>query len=113
LVIISSFQQLLAYFIFPAVVFLAVTGAGLFIARLRSAERKPEFLTPVYPVPTIIFLTFMALFLLLLAVHNWREAVIGTIVVLGGVPVYFLGNSEFLVGRPAESLGDAKAQKRR
>jgi DNA replication protein DnaC len=23
------------------------------------------------------------------------------------------GNSEFLVGRPAESLGDAKAQKRR
>lgn len=95
LVIVSTFQQLLAYFIFVAVGFLALAGAGLLVARSGNRGARPEFLTPGYPLPTILFLILMSLLLLLLAIDSSRQAGIGTIVVLTGVPVYFLFRRRF------------------
>jgi APA family basic amino acid/polyamine antiporter len=88
LVLVSSFQQIIAYFIFVAIVFLALAGAGLTTARRRGAGRNPRFSMPMYPVPLIVFLGLMTLLLLLLMAHSPREAVFGAAVVLAGVPVY-------------------------
>ena len=88
LVLIGSFQQIIAYFIFVAVVFLALTGAGLFIERSRDRHSPPAFLTPAYPLPLAIFLVLMSLLLVLLAFHRPLEALLGTAVVLAGLPVY-------------------------
>jgi len=88
LVLAGSFQQIIAYFIFIAVVFLGLAGAGLFIARSRAQGSTPAFLTPAYPVPAIAFLLLVALLLVLLAVHSPREALFGSAVVLVGLPVY-------------------------
>jgi basic amino acid/polyamine antiporter, APA family len=88
LVVVGTFQQIIAYFIFVAVVFLALAGAGLFRARGRSQGIEPVFFTPAYPVPPVVFLVLMAMLLVLLAVHSPREALLGTAVVAAGLPVY-------------------------
>jgi APA family basic amino acid/polyamine antiporter len=88
LVVIGTFQQIIAYFIFVAVVFLTLAGAGLFRARRRSQGIEPLFLTPAYPVPAVVFLVLMSALLALLALHSPREAILGTAVVTAGLPVY-------------------------
>jgi len=88
LVVIGTFQEIIAYFIFVAVVFLALAGAGLFRARGRSQGIEPVFFTPAYPVPPVVFLVLMSMLLVLLAVHSPREALLGTAVVAAGLPVY-------------------------
>lgn len=87
LVLLGTFQQIISYFIFVAVVFLGLAGAGLFIAR-RQQVQPPLFATPMYPFPPIVFLLLLALLLVVLALHRPREALLGTAVVLSGVPVY-------------------------
>jgi len=69
-------------------VFLTLTGAGLFIVRSRDQDMAPPFLAPAYPIPLAVFLILMSLLLALLALHSPREALLGTVVVLAGVPVY-------------------------
>ena len=88
LVAISSFQQILAYFIFSAVVFLGLAAIGLFRARRRKSEEVPSFVTPLYPFPPVVFLLLITVLLILLAGHSPREALLGALTVLAGVPVY-------------------------
>jgi basic amino acid/polyamine antiporter, APA family len=102
LVGVSSFQQIIAYFIFIAVVFLGMAGIGLFIARKRGGNVVPAFLAPIYPLPPIVFLLLILLLLVLLAGHSPREALLGTTVVLAGVPVYWMFRRK-LSGSPALS----------
>ena len=90
LVLIGTFQQIIAYFIFVAVVFLALAGAGLFTARIRDQGVAPVFLTPAYPLPAVVFLVLMSALLVLLVLHSPREALLGTAVVTAGLPVYTL-----------------------
>ena len=90
LVTVSSFQQIIAYFIFIAVVFLGLAGAGLVIARRRNSKTVPSFCTPLYPVPVVVFLLLIGILLVLLAAHSPREAALGVIVVSAGIPVYAL-----------------------
>jgi APA family basic amino acid/polyamine antiporter len=92
LVALGTFQQIIAYFIFVAVVFLGLTVAGLFVLRRRSSA-APPFATPGYPFTPVAFLATVLLLLLLLAVHTPREAALGSAVVLAGVPVYHMFKS--------------------
>jgi APA family basic amino acid/polyamine antiporter len=88
LVLIGNFEQIIAYFIFVAVVFLGLTGVGLMISRSQNRGVEPTFRTPLYPVPPIAYLILILTLMLLLALNSRREAILGTIVVLIGVPVY-------------------------
>ncbi|MFZ0412717.1 MAG: amino acid permease [Candidatus Acidiferrales bacterium] len=87
LVIVGSFDRIIAYFIFVAVVFLALCVAGLFVMRRRSLN-VPAVCTPGYPATPIAFLVLVAALLVMIAMHSPREAAIGTVVVLLGWPVY-------------------------
>ena len=88
LVAVSSFQQIIAYFIFVAVLFLGLTVAGLFSIRRQPANTGTAILTPGYPVTPLLFLAFVALMLIVLALHSPRESALGVVVVLAGLPVY-------------------------
>lgn len=90
LVAVSSFQKIIEYFIFIAVVFLAMAGAGLFLARRRNAGVSPVFRTPLYPLPVLIFLLLVLVLLVLLAGHSPIEAALGGAVVVAGIPAYLL-----------------------
>jgi len=93
LVAVSSFQKIIAYFIFVAVVFLAMAGGGLLLARRRNAGTAPLFRTPLYPAPVFIFLVLIATLLVLIAGHSPIQAGLGGAVVLAGIPAYRLFRS--------------------
>jgi basic amino acid/polyamine antiporter, APA family len=105
LVAIGSFQQIIAYFVFVAIVFLGLAAAGLFVLRSRGQGANPAFLTPAFPVPPLAFLTLITLLLVLLAAHKPREALLGTAVVLTGLPVYGAFQSKISKSAPSTSTG--------
>ena len=108
LVAVSSFQQIIAYFIFAAVFFIGLTVAGMFWIRSKAGNAGTSFLTPAYPITPILFLAFNALVLLVLGMHRPRESALGVVVVLAGIPVYevFLRRRDPVVPQSAEQSGD-------
>ena len=89
LVLAGTFDQIVAYFVFVTVTFIAMTVGSVYVLR-RRAGPLPEYLTPGYPVTPAIFLVLVALLLVLLVMHSPRQAVAGTLVVAAGLPVYAL-----------------------
>lgn len=89
LVMLGSFNQIISYFIFVVVIFLALTIASLFVLRRKDAHR-PKYLTPGYPFTPIVFLLLVTLVLFLLGSNNPRQAFLGVGVVALGIPVYYV-----------------------
>lgn len=89
LVLFGTFEEIIAYFIFVVVLFIALTVAAIF--RLRtSSDKGASYLTPGYPFTPILFLILVALLLIMLAVNNPRQAALGVGVVALGLPAYYL-----------------------
>jgi APA family basic amino acid/polyamine antiporter len=88
LVLLGSFQQILSYFIFITVAFLALTVIGLIV--LRRREGAAQFPTPAYPLPAAIFLVLVVVMLFLLGANNPLQAALGVAIVALGMPLYFL-----------------------
>lgn len=90
LVLLGTFGQIIAYFIFVTVAFVGLTVAGLFVLRRREAASRGAgaFRVPRYPLTPLTFLALVALLLVMLASQNPREAALGVIVTLLGWPVY-------------------------
>ena len=89
LVAVSTFNQIVAYFFFVTLVFIALTVAAVYVLRRRRG-RLTTYRTPGYPLTPLLFLLLIAALLFLLAAGNPRQAFLGAGVVLLGVPVYFL-----------------------
>jgi APA family basic amino acid/polyamine antiporter len=88
LVMLGTFRQIIAYFIFVTVVFIALTVSAVFILRRTNPESK--YLAAGYPVTPLFFLGLVSLLLLLLAITNPLEAFLGVMVVGLGLPVFYL-----------------------
>jgi len=89
LVLLGTFEQILAYFIFVTVLFLGLTASAVIVLRRRLGNDAP-FRTPGYPFTPIIFLLLIAVLLLLLAGHNPLQAALGLAVVALGIPIFVL-----------------------
>lgn len=89
LVLLGTFNQILSYFVFVTVLFVALTVAGLFVLRRRD-RAAAAYRTPGYPVTPLIFLVLVAVLLVLLAGHNPLQAALGAGIVGLGLPVYFV-----------------------
>lgn len=89
LVVLGTFHQILSYFIFVTVLFLALTVAALFPLRHREVAGA-AYRTPGYPVTPAIFLVLVAVLLVLLVGNNPLQAALGAGIVGLGAPVYFL-----------------------
>ncbi len=87
LVALGTFQQIVSYFIFITVLFVALTVAALFPLR-RRAGADGGYRTPGYPVTAVVFLVLVAVLLILLAGHNPLQAALGAGIVGLGAPVY-------------------------
>jgi len=84
----GSFEQIIAYFIFVTVIFIALTVAALFV--LRSRLKTSSYQSLGYPVTPILFLALVAVLLVLLGGHDPKQALLGVAVVALGLPVYEL-----------------------
>ena len=89
LVIAGSFEQIVAYFVFITVTFIALTVAAVYVQRRRQSV-APPYLTPGYPVTPAIFLSLVVVLLVLIGMNNPRQALAGAAVVALGLPVYEL-----------------------
>ena len=87
LVLLGSFDTVVAYFVFVTVLFLTLTVAGLY--RLPRPE-PGAYRVPGWPLTPLVFLAMLLLMLALLGVSNPRQAALGLAVVAAGVPVYRL-----------------------
>jgi len=85
LVVLGSFETIVAYFVFVTVAFLTLTVAGLY--RLPRPEAG-AYRVPGWPVTPLVFLAMLLLMLALLGASNPRQALLGLLVVGAGVPVY-------------------------
>ena len=102
LVIAGNFREIMSYFMFVVVLFVALSVAALFKFR-RDNSSSVRFLTPGYPVTPVVFLVMMALTLFLLGVGQPKQALLGVVVTALGFPVYqFLFRSKRLVERTTQ-----------
>lgn len=88
LITLGTFEQIIAYFVFVTVIFIALTVGALFVLRHRSKESI--YRAPGYPATPIFFLSLVALLLVLIASHDPMQALLGVAVVGLGLPVYEL-----------------------
>ena len=88
----GSYGQLLNYVIFAALVFYALTTIGLFILRARRPELERPYRAFGYPVLPAVYiaLTTLVMLLILLSPSTRQDAFLGLILVLIGIPVFFL-----------------------
>ncbi len=89
LVALGTFDQIVSYFIFVVVIFIALTVASIFVLRRRFTSES-NYLTPGYPATPSIFLLLITLLLFLLGAHNPKQALLGVAVVASGLPFYYL-----------------------
>jgi basic amino acid/polyamine antiporter, APA family len=90
LVALGAFDQIIAYFIFVAVLFIGLTVTTLFIFRRRERGRVAAVTTPGYPFTPVAFLALVVLLLALTMMRAPQQALMGCAVVLLGLPVYAL-----------------------
>ena len=99
LVAVGTFADIVAYFIFATILFIAASVAGLY--RLPPPEAT-VFHTPLRRVTPAVFVTLCALVLVLLLVGRPVQALLGLLVVSLGVPVYAVMRR--VAGRPARAV---------
>jgi APA family basic amino acid/polyamine antiporter len=86
LVAVGTFNDIISYFVFVVIVFVALTVLALFKFRRRSED--VGYLTPGYPVTPLIFLVLIVVLLLLMGSGKPKQAALGVAVVSLGWPVY-------------------------
>jgi APA family basic amino acid/polyamine antiporter len=89
LVMLGTFNQIIAYFIFVTVIFIALTVAAVFVLRKKDPA-APAYRAPGYPGSPIVFLVLICVLLFLLAANNPVQAFVGAGVVITGAFVYRL-----------------------
>ena len=96
----GSYNQLLNYVIFAALVFYALTTIGLFLLRARRPDIERPYKTVGYPILPALYiaLTTAVMLLILLSPSSRQDAFLGLAIVVLGVPVYFVWRA---VERPA------------
>ena len=88
----GTYGQLLNYVIFAALVFYVLTTIGLFILRRTQPDAERPYRAIGYPVLPALYIALASAVavILLIAERTRTEAVCGLVLVLIGVPVYFL-----------------------
>jgi basic amino acid/polyamine antiporter, APA family len=90
LVLSGTFDQLTDMIIFAVFIFYGATTLGVFILRHRMPEAHRPYKVWGYPVVPAVFILFCFGLFFNTIITRPREAAIGMILILSGIPVYFL-----------------------
>jgi len=90
LVLSGTFDQLTDMIIFSVFIFYGATSLGVFILRKRFPDLHRPYKVWGYPVVPAIFILFCIGLLFNTILARPREAAIGLVLILSGIPVYFL-----------------------
>jgi basic amino acid/polyamine antiporter, APA family len=90
LVLSGTFDQLTDMIIYAVFIFYGATSVGVFILRRKMPDAPRPYKVWGYPVVPAIFIVFCLFLFFNTIITRPREAAIGTILILSGIPVYFL-----------------------
>jgi len=90
LVLSGTFDQLTDMVIFAVFIFYGATSLGVIILRRRMPDANRPYKVWGYPVIPVIYITFCAGLVINTIITRPREAVIGLILILSGIPIYFI-----------------------
>ena len=99
----GTFNQIIGFFVFVTVLFVAATVAGLFRIRRRSPDAS--FRTWGYPFTPALFLVLAAVVLVLVAARSPLQAALGVGIVALGVPVYLIAFRRPTIPTTLEAVG--------
>jgi len=85
----SAYDRLLSYAVFADWIFFALSGVALLVFRRKLPDAPRPFPTPGYPWVPLLFTLAGAGIVINIFFTDTRNALIGTFIILLGVPVYF------------------------
>ncbi|MDQ2866956.1 MAG: amino acid permease [Verrucomicrobiota bacterium] len=86
----NLYGALLDYVVFAVLIFYILTIAGVFVLRRKQPEAERPYRAFGYPILPLIYLLGATTILIVLAVYRTQTSWPGILIVLAGVPVYFL-----------------------
>lgn len=89
LVLSGSFDQLTNMLIFAAFFFYGATAFGVFVLRVREPDAERPYRVWGYPVVPALFVAFCVALIVITCINHPREAALGIVLMLTGVPFYF------------------------
>jgi APA family basic amino acid/polyamine antiporter len=102
LVLSGSFEQLTDMLIFAAFIFYGATTLGVFILRKKMPDAPRSYKVWGYPIVPAIFILFCAVLIINTFITRPREAGIGLVLILLGVPFYLWFNRNKNNNAPSE-----------
>ena len=88
----GTYGQLLDYVIFAVLIFYMLTIAGIFILRKKSPDAERPYKAFGYPVLPALYIFLAASISIILLIYKPQYTWPGLIIVLVGIPVYYLRN---------------------
>jgi APA family basic amino acid/polyamine antiporter len=101
--VLGTFDEILAYFIVPTVLFVGLTVAAVFVLNRGPQNTQRVLSVPWHPIPPLLFLVPTAVLLVLLAMNQPKHAGIGLAVVMLGLPAYHLVFARLATRQASES----------
>jgi len=99
----GSYDTLTDYAIFALTLFYIMVAASIFLFRRRQPDAERPYRTWGYPVVPILFLIGSTFLILMTIINSPRQSAIGLVLILLGVPVYWLLQSR---QEPAKTNND-------
>src|SRR5271167_2399762 len=84
----NLYSDLLDYVVFAALLFYALTVAGIFVLRLRRPEAERPYRAFGYPLVPLLYIVAAAGIMTVLVLYKTQTAGAGIVIVLLGLPVY-------------------------
>lgn len=92
LVLSGSFDQLTDMLVFVVFFFYGATALGVFVMRIKEPHLSRPYKAWGYPVIPALFILFCITLVIITCFTNPREAGIGFLLVLSGIPLYYYWN---------------------
>ena len=88
----NLYSNLLDYIIFAALIFYVLTIAGIFVLRRKWPDAERPYRALGYPVLPAVYMIGATVIMIVLLAYRAQTTWPGLVIVLTGVPVYFLWN---------------------
>lgn len=88
----GTYSELLDYVVFAVLIFYVLTIIGIFVLRRKKPDAERPYKAFGYPVVPLIYIIAASMVLLVLLIYKWKFAGFGLMIVLAGIPVYYIWN---------------------
>ena len=96
----NLYSNLLDYVVFSVLIFYVLTVAGVIVLRLKRPNADRPYRTFLYPVLPLVYIVLASAILCVLLFYRTQTAWPGLVIVLLGVPVYWLWSRRASASRP-------------